>query len=340
MDAATNDPENVPEVDDCDSDEKLSFDKNAVSSTKSVSSSILNYRIENGRSYHAFRDGSYLYPNDERENDRLDHQHHIWLLCLDGKLGLAPPLTGAAPPPKRVLDVGTGTGIWAIDTAEEFPDSHVIGNDLSPIQPNFVPPNVEFFVDDIEDTWEFNDYKFDYIHSRFLNSSIKDWAEYFKKCYDNLQPGGFLEIQEFGLCTADDGTMENTALQQCMDIMQQGAAANGRPFIHPWSSKIRKWLEAAGFINITGKRFYWPCNTWPRDQKLKELGMWSNYNLQIGLEAFIMASATRLLGWSKEEVLVLAAKAKADVNNRNIHAFWPVGIVVCQKPKYSKHAQY
>lgn len=36
------------------------------------------------------------------------------------------------------LDIGTGTGIWAIDFADEHPETTVIGTDLSPIQPDSV----------------------------------------------------------------------------------------------------------------------------------------------------------------------------------------------------------
>jgi hypothetical protein len=39
-----------------------------------------------------------------------DLQHHLWLLMLKEKLYLAPVNI-----PQRVLDVGTGTGIWAIE---------------------------------------------------------------------------------------------------------------------------------------------------------------------------------------------------------------------------------
>lgn len=44
----------------------------------------------------------------------LDLQHHLFLLTLDGKLGLAP-----VSQPNYVLDIGTGTGIWAIEYGEK-----------------------------------------------------------------------------------------------------------------------------------------------------------------------------------------------------------------------------
>lgn len=41
----------------------------------------------------------------------LDLQHHLFLLTLDGRLSLAPIGDNL----QYVLDVGTGTGIWALD---------------------------------------------------------------------------------------------------------------------------------------------------------------------------------------------------------------------------------
>jgi hypothetical protein len=36
-----------------------------ISDTTSIADSILAYRQENGRTYHAFKDGSYVLPNDK-----------------------------------------------------------------------------------------------------------------------------------------------------------------------------------------------------------------------------------------------------------------------------------
>jgi len=54
-----------------------------------------------------------------------DLQHHLFLLTLDGRLGLAPPNDPDAKV-KRVLDVGTGTGIWAMDFGDDHPDAEEV----------------------------------------------------------------------------------------------------------------------------------------------------------------------------------------------------------------------
>lgn len=48
--------------------------------------------------------------NLQREADRLDLQHHVLCLTYNSKLYFSP-----LDNPKNALDVGTGTGIWAID---------------------------------------------------------------------------------------------------------------------------------------------------------------------------------------------------------------------------------
>lgn len=53
---------------------------------------------------------AYPYPNDEQELDRLDLQHHMFLLVNDHRLYFSPLRN-----PKRILDIGTGSGIWPIE---------------------------------------------------------------------------------------------------------------------------------------------------------------------------------------------------------------------------------
>lgn len=96
----------------------------------------------------------------------------------------------------RVLDLGTGTGIWCIDFADEHPESDVKGIDISPIQPSFVPPNCRFEVDDFN--LEFlDDNKFDLIHQRDLIGCIPDGPVFYEKCFNALAPGGWLDGSQF-----------------------------------------------------------------------------------------------------------------------------------------------
>ncbi|KAL8866257.1 MAG: hypothetical protein Q9174_006408, partial [Haloplaca sp. 1 TL-2023] len=159
--------------------------------TDTLDSAYSRFRWENGRRYHSYRDGAYWGPNDETHNDQQDIAHHAWRLALDNKLYLAP-----IHKPERILDVGTGTGIWAIEMADSFPDTQVVGTDLSPTQPNWVPPNCVFEVDDVTMEWTYRKDSFDFIHSREMFGSIADWDEYFKQCYLHLKPGGWVEALE------------------------------------------------------------------------------------------------------------------------------------------------
>lgn len=159
------------------------------------------------------KDGKYQYPNDERENDRLDLQHHLCDLTFGGKLFTAP-----IPENKRlhhVLDIGTGTGIWAIDFADEHPETRVLGVDLSPSQPSFVPPNLVFQIDDVEEPWTFSQ-DFDLIYSRMMIGSIADFPRLYQQCFDNLSHGGWIETLDisFPILLNDGEFPDNSAFRK------------------------------------------------------------------------------------------------------------------------------
>ncbi|KAI9798954.1 MAG: hypothetical protein M1833_004307 [Piccolia ochrophora] len=333
--------ENEPlEVDDFSGEGDSSYGSDAASDTTSLASSIQMYRHENGRTYHAYKDGHYVFPNDERELDRLgwysqnarrfmaeaDLQHHLFTLTLDNKLHLA-PVKGKA---QNVLDIGTGTGIWAIDYADEHPSAQVVGTDLSPTQPSFVPPNLRFVIDDAEEEWAFS-HKFDFVHCRMMVGSFKDWFGFIKRCNRNLEPDGWLEIQDLtnGLRCDDGSLTKDSALYKWDQLMMQGANNLGRPVdVGP---QYVSMMEEAGFVDVQCVMHKWPQNPWPKARKVKELGMWSQQNVEDGLQGLSLAILTRGLGWTAQEVEVFLVDVRKDIRDRRIHTYWDIYVVYGKK---------
>jgi len=123
-----------------------------ASYVSSIASTVLRGVEENGRLYASYGKHMYGIPIDEHEQQRNNIQHAKFLLLLDGRLHLAPIKT-----PQKILDIGTGSGTWAIDMADNNPTAQVIGIDIAAVQPQLAPPNCQFEIEDAEDDWSFGE---------------------------------------------------------------------------------------------------------------------------------------------------------------------------------------
>ncbi|KAM0354822.1 hypothetical protein ACHAPU_000647 [Fusarium lateritium] len=243
--------------DDNDADSSLGDD--AESSTASMNSSILNYRTIKGRTYHSERgNAEYWASNDDQQNEAIDIIHHFLVLTLEGKLHLSPVKDDI----KSVLDVGTGTGIWAIDFADEHPHAEVIGTDISPIQPSWVPPNVKFEIEDCTQPWTFSPNSFDFIYMRYLYGSISDWSALFHEAYRACAPGGWVEsFEASAMLESDDGSVvEGSAISEWGKFFIEGGKKLGRTFTILDDDLQKKGMEEAGFVDIQTWDFKASCD--------------------------------------------------------------------------------
>ncbi|KAF6817244.1 methyltransferase domain-containing protein [Colletotrichum musicola] len=261
-------------------------------------------------------------------------QNAICYLTFDNRLGFAPSCNDDAKV-GRVLDLGTGTGLWAIEYADLHPEAEVLGVDLSPIQPADVPPNLAFEIDDIEEEWLYSQ-KFDYIHGRFLNGSLADWKSLIAKAYEFTEPGGYFELQENdGRFTADDDTLlPEAALSKFGVLIREACAKFGRTIVD--GPLFKDMMIEAGFEDVTLKEMKWPSNPWPKDPHHKKIGEWNYHNFYEGAEALALAPLTRAHGWTKEEVQVFLIDVRKNFRDPNIHSYLPIYTIVGRKPLKQK----
>ncbi|RMJ13178.1 hypothetical protein CDV36_007189 [Fusarium kuroshium] len=306
--------------------------EDAAESTASITSSILQYRNISGRTYHRdIGNAQYWGTNDEQQNESMDINHHVLTLVLDGALYLAP----ISKDIKKAIDVGTGTGIWAIDFAEAFPETEVIGTDVSPIQPSWVPPNLRFEIDDCTQDWTFAPNSLDYIHMRWLVGSIVDWPQLFKEAYKCLKPGGYIESHEaLSRMDCDDGSIhEKSAMHQWGKFFVEGGKKIGRSFTIVEDEVQRKGMEEAGFVNIEERNFKVPIGGWPHDPKQKEIGRYAQATLEQDIEGYVLFMANTVEGWSKEEVEVYIRLLRRELHSGKMHPYYLQKVVWAQKPK-------
>ncbi|KAF4340093.1 methyltransferase like [Fusarium beomiforme] len=291
-----------------DTDSTLELGSEGSSSyLTSLKSSIFSYRYEHGRRYHAFHEGAYLVPNDDEEQNRMDLVHHIYSLLLGGKLYTAP-----IDNPQRVLDLGTGTGIWAIDFAE-------------------VPANCVFEVDDFEDPWVYKK-PFDYIHARELEGCIGNEQQFFDRAFENLNSGGYLELQaQRGFFMSDDDSIKKAVNAEVWaEAMRESSSKFGKPIdcVMNWKDKVIK----AGFVDVHEEVLKIPIGGWPKDPVLKEIGKCQVVQSCAAIDSYTPMLLEKIQGWDKDETRVLMAKAKKELRDPSIHVYLPVYFIWGRKP--------
>jgi ubiquinone/menaquinone biosynthesis C-methylase UbiE len=138
------------------------------------------------------------------------------------------------------------------DFADEHPDAQVIGTDLSPIQPIWVPPNVKFEVDDATLSWTWPADTFDFVHMRYLFGAIIDWPALFREAIRCCKPGGWVQSAEVDVeFKSDDGTVDSEPiLTKWAELYREGGQRTGRSFAVLEDKSQTRGMEDAGFKDI------------------------------------------------------------------------------------------
>ncbi|KAF2841007.1 S-adenosyl-L-methionine-dependent methyltransferase [Patellaria atrata CBS 101060] len=262
--------------------------------------------------------------------------HHLYLLTLSDQLFRSPI------EPSRAIDIGTGTGLWAIDLADRYPNCEVTGVDLSPVPNNSIPPNCNFEVDDANSEWTYPENHFDLVYVRGLNGAVDDWSVFYKEAYRCIAPDGYVEDFEYDPIvnlapTTDPNVPEDNFYNRFSKLLPSAGEAAGKTFAR--GERMIREMESAGFVDIRQEVYYWPIGPWSSDPRLKEMGRWMQKVWEGSLEGWILGYFTRVLGWTYDQVQAFVAESRVIMRDRRYHAYHKLHCTYGRKPRPEEIAE-
>jgi ubiquinone/menaquinone biosynthesis C-methylase UbiE len=273
-----------------------------------------------GRSYLA--DAPYFLPKDEQEVNRLDFQHYLFRFALKGNYAV--PLEA----PANILDVGTGTGRWAMEMAALFPSANVIGLDVVPPPADDTatlghgldrrPDNYHYIQGNVLDGLPFPDATFDFTHQRLLVAALPEnrWQWVVGELLRVTRPGGWIELLE---AIPTRGGPGMNALYDWLVAVGQSRGVN--TLITP---NIGAFLRAAGAQNVVQRDLAMALGAWGgRAGVMMETNYYALHN---GLRAMMIA---RNLTTAEEFERAMQAARNEIASGRYI---WPYFLAYGQRP--------
>jgi len=241
-----------------------------------------------GRSFHG-AESNYVLPNDTQEHTRLTLQHRM-LRKAAGENYLA-PIKEYEPGIKDILDICCGSGQWALEIAESFPQAQVIGIDIS--QPNLSktsPENCKFITGDATAGLPFPENSFDFIQMR-TTPSLPKRDDLIKEIHRVLRPGAFITfvephesfspvlrarspaLIEVDRLLALSGHTPNAVEEEEANEMSNVKKSWSLAYLIEGMLKDATNTEGAKLFKSVDKvQFNIPIGPWPQDPRQKEIG--------------------------------------------------------------------
>jgi cyclopropane fatty-acyl-phospholipid synthase-like methyltransferase len=268
-------------------------------------------------------DGNYSATEHERlelQSAAIDHMMHDT------------PCHAPLHNPKRILEVGSGTGAMTRQLAAKYPSAEVISNDLSPL-PNqeTLPENASFIQGDFltlaTDSALLATESFDYVFSRMLVYGMSDWPAYISQAKSLVSTGGFLELQE--LDTSTFWGADQNALPKSPGMSEMASVFASRGLDVAVAPKLGGYVRDAGFVDVQVKEFRWSYGTWREHPETEMMAKFSTKYL--GKANF--GAYKRVLGPQKtgDQLAVVESDMMRDFaeHDGKHMRFW---VVVARKP--------
>ncbi|KZT56691.1 S-adenosyl-L-methionine-dependent methyltransferase [Calocera cornea HHB12733] len=206
---------------------------------------------------------------DQTESQRLNAQHNGIKAYWGGNNA------GAKWPekPAKILEIGMGSGVWAMEVAEQFSGAEVIGVDLAEPNMERKPPNFIFQrLNVATDAWPFAPDTFDIVHCRFVCIHIPNFQNLLEKAIEATAPGGIIMFEDPDLTFKSDGQPVPARAALLFALMHgygkwNGVDTNTGPMLAPIIRASKKFSEIHESIIPA------PMGDWTEDKTLHAIGL-------------------------------------------------------------------
>ncbi|KAF8125678.1 S-adenosyl-L-methionine-dependent methyltransferase [Mycena galopus ATCC 62051] len=200
------------------------------------------------REYHAYPGAQYALPTDDVERQRLLLQHNLLKRIFENKVLLAPVTFTQGD---RVLDIGTGPGLWALDMEQAVgPAVHICGVDIeSRLFPASPPKNMAFQVESVLSLPSDWTDTFTLVHQRLLMVALQipEWPQALGEIYRVLRPGGWVQLGEW-IPWIEGGNPDKPCTEKIVSLTR--CLTKSRNLYVDCALHMPAMLEQAGFVDV------------------------------------------------------------------------------------------
>ncbi|HET9922320.1 MAG TPA: class I SAM-dependent methyltransferase [Ktedonobacteraceae bacterium] len=205
------------------------------------------------------KEGYFIDAESASEMARLMHQDRLMTRSMDGPLSGLSDRANA----RYVLDLACGPGGWVLDVAHAYPETQVVGVDISETMIQYAKAqakvrhldNASFQVMNILDLLDFPDNFFDVVNARLIVGFMPGtaWPELLRECFRVCRPGGIIRLTEadnWGVTTSDAYEKINSIAVQALRVAGHTFSPEEQKDSMGITPVLGRFLREAGCRNI------------------------------------------------------------------------------------------